>query len=283
MTSPKTILVIGGTGKTGSRVAERLNRRGLPLRIGTRSATIPFDWENPDTWSPALEGIGAAYVTYHPDLTVPGAAETVGAFAELAIQRGVRRLVLLSGRGEEGAERGEEAVQASGAAWTILRCSWFNQNFSESFFLEGLRSGTLALPVGAVAEPFIDAEDIADIAVAALTEEGHEGQLYELTGPRLLTFAEATAEIAEASRRDIRYQQITAEAFSEAMMAEGLPADFAAFVNELIATVLDGRNASLTDGVERALGRKPRDFADYARKVAATGVWAPKAELVTTL
>jgi uncharacterized protein YbjT (DUF2867 family) len=269
----KTILVLGGTGKTGRRVAERLSRRGLRVRVGSRSGEPPFDWENRATWTLALRNMGAVYITYQPDLAVPGAVDTVRSFAELAMESGARRLVLLSGRGEEEAQRAERAVQESGADWTILRASWFAQNFSESFLLEALLSGEVALPAGNVKEPFIDAEDIADVAVAALTDDGHIGQLYELTGPRLLTFAEAVAEIGEATGRTLRYAQVSPEHYAALLRQHDLPADFAALVIYLFTTVLDGRNAHLTDGVQRALGREPRDFADYARDTAATGVW----------
>jgi uncharacterized protein YbjT (DUF2867 family) len=269
----KTILVLGGTGKTGRRVAERLIRRGLPVRIGSRSGELPFAWEDRATWTLALRNMGAVYITYQPDLAVPGAVDTVQSFAELAMESGARRLVLLSGRGEEEAQRAERAVQESGADWTILRASWFAQNFSESFLLEAVLSGEVALPAGDVREPFIDAEDIADVAVAALTDDGHTGQLYELTGPRLLTFAEAVAEIGEATGRTLRYEQVSPEHYAALLRQHDVPADFAALVIYLFTTVLDGRNAHLTDGVQRALGREPRDFADYARDTAAAGVW----------
>jgi uncharacterized protein YbjT (DUF2867 family) len=268
-------LITSGTGKTGRRVAERLEARGVPVRIGSRAADPPFHWDDRATWGPALHGAEAAYVAFHPDLTVPGAAEAVGAFATLAVERGVRRLVLLSGRGEEGAERAEAAVRASGADWTILRCSWFAQNFSESFLLEPLLAGELALPVDEVREPFIDADDIADAAVAALTEHGHAGQLYELTGPRALTFAEAVDEIARASGRPMRFVTITLEQFAAGMAEQQVPEDMSALVMELFTTVLDGRNAHVMDGVRRALGREPRDFAAYARDAAAAGAWNP--------
>ena len=268
-------LITGGTGKTGRRVAERLAARGVPVRVGSRSGTPPFDWEDRATWGPALDGVDAVYVAFHPDLAVPGAAETVAAFAAVAVERGVRRLVLLSGRGEEGAERAEEAVRASGAAWTILRASWFAQNFSESFLLEPLLAGELALPASGVREPFIDVDDIADAAAAALTEDGHAGQLYELTGPRLLTFGEAVDEIARASGRPLRFVTITPDEFAGGMAEAGVPAEMAALVMELFTTVLDGRNSHVTDGVRRALGREPRDFTEYARDAAAAGAWNP--------
>jgi uncharacterized protein YbjT (DUF2867 family) len=274
-------LVLGGTGKTGRRVVERLEARGLPVRVGSRSGEPPFDWENPDTWAPALDKVGAVYVSYAPDLAVPGAVEAVRSFAELAVENGVRRLVLVSGRGEEEAQRAELVVQEvgekAGAEWTVVRCSFFNQNFSENYLLESVLGGEVALPAGDVPEPFVDAEDIADVAVAALTEERHAGQLYELTGPRLLTFEEAVGEIARAAGREIRYVQISVEEYAAVLAEYEVPAEFVELLTYVFGEVLDGRNAHLTDGVRRALGREPRDFTDYARETAATGVWSKAA------
>jgi len=269
----QTTLVLGGTGKTGRRVVERLTARGLPVRVGSRTGEPPFDWEDSSTWRPALQDVESAYIAYHPDLAVPGATATIRSFAELAVESGVRRLVLLSGRGEKEARRSEQAMQESGVDWTIVRASWFCQNFSESFMLEQILSGEVALPAGNVAEPFIDADDIADVAVAALTEDGHAGQLYEVTGPRLLTFAEVVGEIGEAIGREIRYVPISVERYASMLAELQVPADFAKLLTYLFTEVLDGRNAYLTDGVQRALGREPRDFADYARDAATTGVW----------
>jgi uncharacterized protein YbjT (DUF2867 family) len=266
-------LVLGGTGKTGRRIVERLAARGVPTRVGSRSGEPPFDWEDRSTWSPVLRDVDAAYISFHPDLAVPGAAAAVGALAAMAVEHGVRRLVLLSGRGEEEAQRAERAVRDAGADTTIVRCSWFSQNFSESFLLDAVRSGVVALPVDAVPEPFVDVEDIADVAVAALTEDGHAGELYELTGPRLLTFAEAVREIADASGRDLRFMPMPIEEYAALLGQDELPPDVVWLITYLFTEVLDGRNAGLTDGVQRALGRQPRDFRDYARAAAATGVW----------
>ncbi|WP_371522511.1 NmrA family transcriptional regulator [Kitasatospora sp. NBC_01300] len=263
------VLVVGGTGKTGRRVAERLAGSGYEVRVGSRSGAVAFDWHDEGTWEAALEGVSAAYLTYYPDLAFPGAVEAVGAFARLAARRGVGRLVLLSGRGEEAAEAGEKAVMESGAAWTVVRCAWFNQNFSESFFLDPVLAGELALPVGGAVEPFVDAEDIADVAVAALTEAGHAGEVYELTGPRLLSFADVAVELSRATGRGVRFEAVSEAAYRGVLEEAGLPGDFA----ELFSVILDGRNASLGDGVRRALGREPRDFADFAREAAASGVW----------
>ncbi len=269
----KAILVVGGTGKTGRRVAERLEARGVPVRIGSRSAEPAFDWEDPGTWSPAVHGVGAAYIAYSPDLAVPGAADKVRAFAKVARKNGVRRLVLLSGRGEDGAVLGEQAVRESGLEWTILRCSWFDQNFSEGAFLDPVQAGEVALPADGVREPFLDVEDIVDVAEQALTGDRHVGQLYELTGPRLLTFSEAVGEIARATRREIRYVPVPMDQYEALLVEHQVPADFVWLIKYLFTEVLDGRNASLTDGVQRALGRPPRDFADYAREAAASGAW----------
>jgi uncharacterized protein YbjT (DUF2867 family) len=272
-------LVLGGRGKTGGRVVERLRGRGMAERVGSRSAEVPFDWENQDTWAAALKGVGAAYASYYPDVAIPGAVEAVHSFAELAVKSGVKRLVLLSGRGEEEAQGTEREVQEvsdeAGIEWTIVCCAWFNQNLSENYLLEPILGGEVVLPVGDIPEPFVDADDIADVAVAALTEEGHAGEIYELTGPRLLTFGEAVGEISRTAGREIRYVSVSVEEFESALAEEDVPSEFVSFLTYQFAEVLDGRNAYLTDGVRRALGRDPRDFADYARE-AATGVWDSK-------
>jgi uncharacterized protein YbjT (DUF2867 family) len=274
MQDTQPILVLGGTGKTGLRVAQRLKGRGLAVRIGSRSAEPRFDWNDAATWASVLQGVGAAYITYQPDLAVPGAVEAVRSFTKAALKAGVRRMVLLSGRGEEEAQRAEQALQDTDADWTIVRASWFAQNFSESFLLDAVLSGEVTLPAGRTKEPFIDAEDIADVVVEALTDASHIGQLYEVTGPRLLTFADAVGEIAEASGRRIRYKEILAEEYASLLEKHEVPSEYVSLVMYLFTTVLDGRNESLTDGVQRDLGREPRDFAEYARETAATGVWA---------
>jgi len=273
-TTSKPILILGGTGKTGRRLAERLTAHGLPVRIGSRSGTPRFDWEAPASWAPALEDVSAVYISYYPDIAVPGAAEVIGAFARLAVRHGVRRLVLLSGRGEHEAQRAEEMLKASGADWTILRCAWFSQNFSEGFLVEPLLAGEVALPVGPVGEPFVDVDDIADAAEAVLTQPGHVGRLYELTGPRLLSFADAVTEIAEAAGRDIRFVRISHDEFTAAVASHELPPEIVWLLDELFTQVLDGRNELLTDGVQRVLGRAPKDFSAYAKETAATGIWS---------
>lgn len=270
----KPILVLGATGKTGRRVAELLWNAGRAVRMGSRQASPSFDWMDPAGWDAALDGVAAVYVSFFPDLAVPGAPEAIEAFAAKARSKGVRRLVLLSGRGEEEAQRAEDVLRRSGADWTILRAAWFAQNFSESVFLDPIRAGTVALAAGDVPEPFVDVDDIAEVAAKVLTEEGHVGRLYELTGPACLTFAQAIAEIARASGRPIAYTSITPEEQAAGLAAAGSPPEVVDLVTYLFASVLDGRNAHTADGVMRALGRPARSFADYAARAAATGVWS---------
>lgn len=276
-TDASPILVVGSTGKTGRRVAQRLEARGHAVRHGSRSAAPGFDWQDRGTWGPALAGVSAAYVTYYPDLAAPGAAEDIEAFCDLAKASGVRRVVLLSGRGEAEAQRCEAIVQTSGLAWTVVRAGWFMQNFSEGLFRDMVMSGEFMLPAGTMVEPFIDVDDIADVAVAALTEAGHVGEVYEVTGPELLSFAEVAEQLSEATGRDVRYLPVTVERFMAESAARGVPEDLTGLLHYLFTEILDGRNAYVADGVERALGRPAREFKQYAEDAAAAGAWAREA------
>ena len=270
------ILVIGATGKTGSRIAARLNKKGHHVRRGSRSAEIPFDWEDEATWPGALEGVSAVYVSYFPDLAFPGAVEKVEGLCKVAKERGARRMVLLSGRGEYHARLGEEAVRKSGIDFTLVRAAWFAQNFSEGYLRDPVLSGVVAMPGGDVLEPIVDVDDIADVAVAALTEDGHSGELYEITGPRLMTFAEMAKELEKATGRPIQYVPLSFEEFHGGLVQVG--GEFVADVFTGIAReTLDGRNAYVADGVERALGRQPRDFREFARTAVAAGAWSDTA------
>lgn len=272
-TSHDLTLVLGGTGKTGRRIADRLADQGVPIRVASRSCRLTFDWNDQKTWAEVLSGVKTAYISYAPDLAIPGATDTIRLFVRQAVKQGVERLVLLSGRGEEEAQRCEQIVQDAGLEWTVVRISWFSQNFSEGAFLDMVLAGEVALPAGDIGEPFVDVNDIADVVVAALTEDGHSGRIYELTGPRLLTFKEAVEEIARASGRDIQYLQISHQAFLDGIASSGMPTDISWLLDYLFSTVLDGRNAHVCDGVQQALGRAPTDFATYARRIAASGVW----------
>ncbi|PVY27356.1 NmrA family transcriptional regulator [Williamsia muralis] len=269
----RPVLIIGATGKTGRRVAGRLAGLGVPTRLASRSGATRFDWTDRATWRPALDGAGAVYITYQPDLIVERSADDLRVFVEVARDANVDKLVLLSGRGEPEARECEEIVLHSGLVSTVLRCSWFAQNFSESFLADGVREGAVVLPVDKVGEPFIDADDIADAAVTVLTKSGHDGRVYELTGPRLLTFAEATAQIATAANREIDYVTVSLEDYRAGMAEAGVPDDYADMVISLFGTLFDGRNATTTDGVRELLGRAPKDFADVIEKSVAEGAW----------
>ncbi|MEL7108674.1 MAG: NAD(P)H-binding protein [Pseudomonadota bacterium] len=266
-------LVVGGTGKTGRRVVDRLKAGDHAVRIGSRSAVPSFDWDNEAGWDACLDGVTAAYITYSPDLAMPGATDAIQAFVIKARKAGVKRLVILSGRGEPEAQACERIVQNSGLEWTVVRASWFFQNFSEAAFLDMVVTGTITLPAGDQIEPYVDADDIADVAFAALTENHHNGEVYEVTGPRLLTLTEVAAELSNATGRSISYMDVPHDAFIAEIADSGAPKEVVWMLDYLFATVLDGRNAHLTDGVQRALDRPPKDFADFAREVAATGAW----------
>jgi uncharacterized protein YbjT (DUF2867 family) len=266
-------LVIGANGKTGRRVAERLREKGVSVRSVSRSTEVPFDWANQSTWAAALDGIDSAYVSYQPDLALPGAVDAIRGFLLAAKKADVKHVVLLSGRGEEEAEIAEKVLQDSGLDWTVLRASWFMQNFSENYMRDELLSGSLTLPVGPTKEPFIDVDDIADVAVAALTETGHRNKLYELTGPELFSFSDAVSEIARATDKDLSFNSVSYADYEAALREQALPEDVIALLRYLFVELFDGRNASVAHGVEEALGRKPRRFADFARKAAIEGTW----------
>jgi uncharacterized protein YbjT (DUF2867 family) len=267
------VLVLGSNGKTGSRIVERLRAAGNEVRLGSRSATPPFDWNDRTTWPAVLEGIRATYVAYQPDLCVPGAVDTVRAFFDAATKAGVRKIVLLSGRGEPEAEDAEKALQATSLDWTIIRASWFFQNFSENYFLDDIRAGRMTLPDSLAVEPFVDAEDIAEIAALALTGNRHSRQLYEVTGPEAITFAQAMRIIGRAVGREIQFQTVPMDVYRQALLDAQLPGEIVDLIVYLFTTVLDGRNTPLTDGVQRALGRGPKKFSDYVERTVASGVW----------
>lgn len=269
-----TALVLGGTGTTGRRVAARLSALGRGVRIGSRAGTPPFEWGDPRTWPPVLDGVRAAYLAYAPDLAFPGADAAVAAFTRRAVEAGVERLVLLSRRGKAGALRAEEAFFAAGPpVGAVVRSSFFAQNFTEGLLAEPIRSGVLELPAGGAAEPFIDADDLADVAVAALTgpRGDHAGAVHEVTGPHLLTFAEAVGIVSRTTGRTVDYRAAAPREFRDGLLAAGMPAAEAEGLTALFTEVLDGRNARLAGGVQAVLGRPPRSFSDVLRQAADQG------------
>jgi uncharacterized protein YbjT (DUF2867 family) len=272
----KKNLVLGGKGKTGSRVAERLTKLGKTIRIGSRSEKPSFNWENKETWVGALEGMDTVYITFQPDLAVPGALKAIEAFTSQAVKAGIQKMVLLSGKGEKEAELCEQVVKNSGVDWTIVRASWFNQNFSESFFLDPILAGHVALPRAEALVPYVDVDDIADVVVESLLDNKHVGQTYELTGPRQLTFKQVTEEISKVTGRDIRFESITMDKYTKMLKEYQVPEDVIWLINYLFTEVLVDRNSGVTNDIEKVLGRKAKDFAEYARETAATGIWNPE-------
>lgn len=277
MTDQKQMLIIGGTGKTGGRVVEHLKKSGHAYRLGTPDSDIPFDWYNESTWQNALKNVSSAYVVFYPDLAVPDAPSIVARFVDAAKNAQLEHLVLLSGRGEEAAHVSEDLVKESGLPWTVVRCSWFMQNFSENFLLDDIVRRQIALPVSPdIAEPFVSANDIADVVFAALTDPKHRGQLYELTGPELLTFPEISRRIGAALGEDIQFTQLQPEEYVQILRDARLPEGVISLMDYLFKEVLDGHNSVLTDGVQRALGRAPEGFDSYIAKTLETGVWQAK-------
>ncbi|PSK88068.1 uncharacterized protein YbjT (DUF2867 family) [Murinocardiopsis flavida] len=280
MTSPTT-LVLGGTGITGRRVVQHLRAQGTPARAASRSGDTTFDWTDRATWRPALDGADAAYIVALDTTPSP-----TPAFVAEAVASGVERLVLLSARGVDvpgyfapgfdGAPphlAGEAAVRDSGVPWTILRPGWFAQNFSEGVFRDGVLAGELALPTGDGAGAFVDADDIAAVAVAALTGPGHAGEVYELSGPRALTIDGVLAAIAAAGGPTARYVPASDAEFRKRLVAEWGDEEAADLWTSALHPIRTSQEAPATDGVKRALGREPRGIEEFAAAAVAAGAW----------
>lgn len=269
-------LVLGATGKTGRRVLARLRLLGTPVRAASRSSEVRFDWAQPTSWPAALRDVAAVYVV---PPSVPGPVHAFVAQAEAA---GVQRLVLLSGHGADvwgdttfglDMRSAEEAVCGSALDWIVLRSANFNQNFDEENFHAPLVSGELALPAGDVPEPFIDIDDVADAATTVLTEDRHAGRIYELTGPRAITFSEAVELIGRASGRRLTYRRISFEEYAKTLVAQGLSEDDGHNLAEMFVMRERGVIAATTDDLATLLGRAPRTFEDYVVRTAADGTW----------
>lgn len=269
----QNILVIAANGKTGRRVVPLLEERGVTVRRGSRSSTPAFDWASRDTWPVALEGMDAVYVVYQPDLAVPAAADDIRAFTKVAKQQGVRKVVLLSGRGVQEAHSAEQIVADSGLDWTFVRAAWFSQNFSEGDFAFMTQEGVIALPMGDAAEPIIDADDIAEVVAVALTESRLNGEALDLSGPEALTHDQIAAELSKAAGREIRYQPISSDEFRAGMVELSVPDEYIDLLVYLFEVTVSGVNAKPTGDVERVLGREPRTFSEFATKAAAQGAF----------
>lgn len=276
MNTSAPILVINSTGKVGSRVAARLAEQGLPHRGVSRRTEIPFDWQDETTWAKALAGGKSAFISFVPDLAAPESLPIMQRFVAAARDAGLGKLVLLTGRGEVGAILAENVVRESGLAWTIVRAAWFNQNFSEGHLFDSVLEGQLYMPAANRKEPLVDAEDIADVATAALLDDKHNGQIYDVTGPELLSFDEITGRLAAATGRPYQYVPVTLEEFHAGLL-QTLGQEWADLLRTIADETLDGRNAWVGDGVQRALGRQPRTFDAYCIAAAASGAWSKAA------
>ncbi|NGO40796.1 NAD(P)H-binding protein [Streptomyces ureilyticus] len=272
-TRNETVLVTGASGKTGRQGADAAKAAGFGVRAASRGGEVRFDWYDSSTWDEALRGADAAYLAYSPDVGAPGADENIAAFARRAQEFGVRRLVLLSAIGERQAEPAERALRESGAEWTVVRATWFMQNFSEGLLLEGVRSGEFVFPAGEGRQPFIDTRDIADVVVRALTDSSYVGRTLEITGARQLSFRDAMAEISAAAGREIRYAPVSVKEYGAILAGFGLSPEEVAFTEEVFEGLLDGTDGEVTRDVQQVLGRAPRDFTDFAREHAAQGAW----------
>ena len=257
-------LVIGATGKTGGRVAERLAVEH-EVRAASRSGQVRFDWADPSSYRPALDAVDGIF------LTVPGQSpegpQHVAELLELAADGGVGIAVLLSARAVEFHPQGalarvEEAVRDSSLAHTILRPAWFAQNFTEGFLAPD-EHGVVTAPTGDGREPFIDLEDVADVAVAALTGDGARGTI-GLSGSEALSFADAVVLTARAWGRAARFEAIPPNVY-RAQIAAGLPAEYVEWRMAMFDAIRSGRDAYLSSGVQDALGRPARSFSAWAR------------------
>ncbi|KZC99663.1 MULTISPECIES: NAD(P)H-binding protein [unclassified Thalassospira] len=271
-TNPR-FLVLGATAKTGRRVAEKLIALGHDVRAVSRSTTPAFDWTDPTTWDDALRDRDAVYVTFQPDLAVPGSDDIIASFAKRALMHGAKRIVMLSGRGEEAAHRAEDALRHSGADATVLRANWFFQNFNEDLFLPYIQQGTLALPAGDTPEPFVDANDIAECAVACLLDNSHIGKTYELSGPSAVTFADVTEMISSVANHPVNFVAITVDDLDAGLEADGMPDEVRDLIRYLFSEVLDGRNSQPTSDVYEILGRQPNSLRNFVEEAAKTGIW----------
>ncbi|GAA4270462.1 NmrA family NAD(P)-binding protein [Hyunsoonleella aestuarii] len=270
----ENILVIGGTGKTGRRVAENLTQLGHNVRVVGRKSNPAFDWENPETYDESLKDMDRAYIVYYPDLAVPGSRDAITTLTKKALEAGLEKVVLLSGKGETEAEACEDIVANSGLNYTLVRASWFNQNFSEGAFLDFILDGVVALPMPDAEIPFVDANDIADVVSKVLIEDSYNGQTITVTGPQKRTFKEVVEIMAESIDKHIQFVPISIDEFKEGMKEAGLPDSYVWLFGYLFQEVLGNPdNQEVSDDIAKVLGRPAKDFEAFAKKTAATGIW----------
>jgi uncharacterized protein YbjT (DUF2867 family) len=270
-TSPRFV-VLGSKGKTGGRVAQRLRSLGYDVVEASRSTPQRFDWQDPGTWESTLAGATGLYATYFPDLAAPGATQVIGALAKVAESAGIERAALLSGRGEPEARLSELAFLEALPGSDVLRCAWFDQNFTEGLLAPSVAAGVYSLPApGETVEPFVDADDIADCAIRVLTGE-RLGGVHELTGPVAVSMDEVAATLSAVTGGPVRYEQATLDEFAATLEGMGIPNSDAVALAHGFADTLDGRNFPTTSVIEELLGRPARSFETFARTAYAAGM-----------
>ncbi len=280
-----TVLVLGATGKTGRRLAEQLRAAGAPVRTAARKgADVRFDWDDAGTHDAALAGVRAVYLV--PPALRLDHAPTVAAFLDRAEAAGVQHVTVLSARGvdlapPEAAMRAVELdVQARTALTSsILRPSWFMQNFDESFFQPTIAAaGVLPVPTGDGPEAFVHVHDIAAVAAATLLDPAaHAGRDYAPTGPQALSFGQVAERIGATIGRPVRHVDVPREAWIAEAVAGGLPADYADLLAGLFDIIKAGHGAVPNDDVLRVTGQPARSLEDYLAEPGVAAAWAPVA------
>jgi uncharacterized protein YbjT (DUF2867 family) len=270
-------LVLGATGKTGSRVASRLEGLGQEVRRAARhDAAVRFDWDDEATHRPAVRGASSVYLVA-PVLRTRFAPQ-VSAFLDLAEAEGVRHVTFLSAYGMEHAPP-EVALRAveldlarrAGLTYSIVRPAWFMQNFSETFLKPV--DGVITVPTGGGAEAFVDAEDIAAVAAATLANpDAHAGAQYAPTGPDALTVSDAADLIADLTGQPTKHNDIDRSAWIDGAVAAGVPAAYGEVLRTLTETVASGHGSRPNNDVQNVTGRPPISFAAFARRTAQA--WA---------
>lgn len=265
-----TFLILGGTGKVGRRVSRVLERDGHTARAVGRSTPLRFDWTAPETWKSAVQGTDGVFVVG------PGSATDwsplLTALLETASAAGTRHAVLLSARAVEflpdgNVARAEAALRAGPLPWTILRPAHFTQNFTEAMFTPV--DGRITAPVGDGAEPFIDAEDIAEAAAHVLATGTAAGETLALSGPAALTFGQATRTLSGITGQSIEFHDQAASDHAAALREAGTPEEYIRWRLAMLGAIRRGDDAYLSDGIQRLLGRPATDFTTWARREAS--------------
>jgi uncharacterized protein YbjT (DUF2867 family) len=279
-TSDPTVLIIGGTGTTASRLVQKLAQRDLSVHTAARhNADVHFDWTDPTTYGSALDGADRLYLMT-PVLDKSQLANLVGIFLDQTAAAGVQHVTLLSAYGMEAAppEVGPRAIELdllsrNQFTHSIVRPAWFMQNFSEGHLVP--RDGFITVPTGDGTEAFVDVEDIAAVAAATLADPAaHAGAAYAPTGPEAMTVADAAHIIATATGLPIKHADIDRQAWIDANIAAGLPADYSGMLAMLTESIATGHGSQPNNDVERVTGTPATTFTDFARCTASQWVGA---------